>query len=236
VTGTLHKKLELPDTASPSALVALLWTSNQRDLYAKWIGDFRKADLDFLRKKGVHPVQQIHIEIFSPPCLRNLSRYQRAMADEHLVRAQSAQWKSAATYTTPHTVVMISYADLLWRFSSVAAAFQRDFGLNVSNDFVPKDGSQVFLYNQIKTNGTLRAFARTHPPSSLGYKHGECSQESTDRFSSTALGHLRTLINRSERWLAHVTEHASFDSDLQDFLPRRKCSFAKNCGHSKKNK
>ena len=70
-----------------------------------------------------------------------------------------------------YPIVVISYADLLWRRSRTLQRLQ-DFvpeAGQLMTDYEPQLGVDHFPKNQLKTRGTVAEFARLHPPASLGY-------------------------------------------------------------------
>lgn len=144
-----------------------------------------------LTKEGVSKIEVIYLLLWRPPCLSELSSH----AKEFIRQGGKAQYIEDETQLLTlqmqahqylrqigEPVLVINYADLLWRTDYVTQRVEEFMPClgSLDADYIPKKGSDVFPGNQWKIqDGTIREFGAKHESSSMGYDlmAGTCGDE-----------------------------------------------------------
>lgn len=97
-----------------------------------------------------------------------------------------AAWEQPQVISTmTYSVLVISYADLLWRQPYTLArlrAFLPEAASDLHTDFVPRLGVDYFPENYLKVHGTVAQYGEMHPSASVGYDPSEatCAVDTAD--------------------------------------------------------
>lgn len=124
---------------------------------------------DALADLGVKTVKPVYAIMWTPLCVRKLSN------DTHLPDAESEvstleklKEQHAALIEKNEPVIVISYADLLWRTDETVARLQKFLPCvgTLDADYVPVLGRDVFPENKFKARGSVRKFGESNDPTS----------------------------------------------------------------------
>ena len=144
--------------------------------------------------QGVTSLRLSILQMWRPLCLANLSshfRKKNSSLQEKLVREEARLIEASAQEhhafrAAGVNVLLVSYADLLWRPQIVVRRLSSKLlpgGLlnGVNFNFQPKLGRDIFPGNKWKVQGSLSSFAEANPPATLGYdlKSRSCSDSTS---------------------------------------------------------
>lgn len=159
---------------------------------------------------GVTSLRLSIVQMWRPLCLANLSSHFRHLPflSKEAARIADGARSHRAFRAAGVNVVLVSYADLLWRPRAVLQRLRSpDFlpgglldGINL--EFVPRRGRDIFAGNQWKVHETLINYAAAHPAASLGYnlERRSCS-------NTTATAALSAAYFRAAAYLRHESDY-----------------------------
>lgn len=160
---------------------------------------------------GVTSLRLSIVQVWRPLCLANLSSHFIRMVNEegeHAAVEFDANWIEKGVYAhrafreAGVNVLLLSYADLLWRPDVVLQRLRSflpgELLHGVHFDFEPKLGRDIFPGNHLKVHGSLTSFGKEHPPISLDYdlKRSMCK-------CSASTDVLNMSYFKAERYLAY---------------------------------
>ena len=155
---------------------------------------------------GIQRLTHYVVQMWWPTCLLPLTKtFLVNQEEKHLMDPYVTEQTMHKSMATRHRalraagvpVLLISYADLLWRPDRTLSRL-RSFVPCTALDRVSTDaelmmGLDVFPGNKWKVNGTVRGFASRHPPSSLGYVEGRCLEDAKYTTNKTIEEYLRAF-------------------------------------------
>lgn len=119
---------------------------------------------------GITKLKPVYVLMWTPFCVRKLSsrpflpRYGKSGIESEVSTLQQLQLQHSALISSGVPVVVISYADLLWRPHETVSRLERFLpcvgALDI--DYIPSHGKDVFVENGWKVNGSVHAFGAKH--------------------------------------------------------------------------